>query len=97
MSAGARRPATVLAICLLLSVGCCRTSLAQEDPFLLAGTFYVYDTDPALTPEAPRVADLGLLDAFDFWPPFISEARSRFFEGRKCGIVFLLAASKEVL
>ena len=65
------------------------------NPFLLAGTFY--GPNPQETSEVRRLAQLGILDAFDFFPPPLNEEKVAFFESRKCGVVSLLAAATEPL
>jgi hypothetical protein len=84
----------VLAVC-LLGVWCCETAPADEYPFLLAGTFY--GPNPQEANEVRRLAQLGILHAFDFFPPPLNEEKVAFFEGRKCGVVSRLAAATEPL
>ena len=89
-----RLKAFVLAAC-LLGQCCSRASQAEDSPFLLAGTFY--GPKPQETKQVRRLAELGILDAFDFFPPPLSEEKVTFFESRKCGVVSLLAAATEPL
>ncbi len=89
-----RMKALVVAACLLGQCSC-GASQAEESPFLLAGTFY--GPKPQETKQVRRLAEQGILDAFDFFPPPLSEGKVSFFESRKCGVVSLLAAATEAL
>jgi type 1 glutamine amidotransferase len=86
--------AIVLEAC-LFGLCCGAASAAEQGGFLLAGTFY--GPNPQDSAEVRRLAERGIIDAFDFFPPPLSEEKIAFFQGRKCGVVSLLAAAKEAL